>query len=652
MRELRNIRTPLAMAITVASATMMLGTSGAQAQAKAAVLEEVVVTARKREESLQDLGQSVSAFSAAEIENRFAGNIDNLTDISPNLVIDDTAQGPGGVAAIYIRGIGVAEVESSFDPAVGVVVDGMFLGKASGSLTQLIDVERIEVLRGPQGTLFGRNSIGGVINIARKQPTQELSGKVRASYGNYDTTKFDGYTSFGLTDNLALKLNYSNHDQGEGYFDNLTTGTEDGEVEYEMYGAHLLWTPTTDLELEYSYTEEKYDQDAPPLQNVSLPGQLTCDVYNFCSPDSDTPISGDRYDVVADGRNQASFDAQTHIAKANWIINNQYSLDYIFGYRETEEEVLQDWDATPLPLYHTSRPEDYEQTSNELRLNFSGDRLNYVVGLYQFNMEYTIDLLSFIGFADPTAPVTVPQTVNQETDTYAAFFEADYNLTDKWVLTVGGRYGTDEKSTHVTNDLVIDMPSEVDEDWSEFTPKVGLKYFASPELMVYGLYSSGYRAGGFSGRPTTQEAAEIPYDPETVDNLEAGFKSEWLNQRLRINGAIFYMEYDDKQEEQRHRRGHGAADDCRQRRLRQDLRYRDGFCLSASRGRTAVYRQLRLSGRRVRGFRCQHRPGWCHKQRRPGTAPGAGVHGQPQRQVRMGNGPRYGVLAHRLALHR
>lgn len=552
MRQGHSFKNPLALAIALTSAGLVLPAANAQAQSgtRSTVLEEVVVTARKKEESLQDIGQSISAFTQGEIEDRFPDNIGDITDISPNLIIDDTAQGPGGVAAITIRGIGVAEVESSFDPAVGVVIDGVFLGKTSGSITQLIDVERVEVLRGPQGTLFGRNSIGGVINITRTKPTQELTGKVRASYGSYDKTKFDGYTSFGLADQFAVKLNYSRHDQGEGYYDNLVTGKEDGEVEYEMYGAHFLWTPTDDLNLEYSYTKEEYDQDTPPLLNVSQPGQLVCDAFGFCAPDLDTPISGDRYDVVQNGPNDASFEADTHIVTANWRLNDAYSVDYIFGYRETEEKVLQDFDATPQTLFETSRPEDYDQSSHELRVNYAGDRLNYTLGAYAFNMEYTIDLISFIGFADPNNPTAIPQTAHQETDTYALFFEADYNLTEEWVLTVGGRYGEDEKEAQITNDPVINMPTPASEEWSEFTPKIGLKYFASPDLMVYGLYSSGYRAGGFNGRPTTQEAAEIPYDPETVDNLEFGFKSQWLDNRLRLNGSVFYMDYDDKQEEQ------------------------------------------------------------------------------------------------------
>lgn len=553
MHYQHNGQRSLALAVAlIAGGTVPAAAVNAQTtdRPRVSVLEEIVVTARKREESLQDIGQSVSAFGIAEIENRFANNISDIVDVSPNLIIDDTAQGPGGVAAVTIRGIGVAEVESSFDPAVGVVIDGLFLGKASGSITQLIDVERVEVLRGPQGTLFGRNAIGGVINVTRTKPTHDLTGKVRASYGNYDNAEIDGYTSFGLAENLAVKLNYSRHEQGEGYYDNLVSGDKDGEVGYEMYGAHFLWTPTMDLDLEYSFTREEYEQDAPPLLNLGGPGQLSCDVYGYCAPAVGTPISGDRYDVLVNGPNDASFDADTHIASASWALNDAYTLDYIFGHRETDEKVFQDWDGTPETLYHTSRPEVYEQTSHELRLGYQAEKFNYVVGAYFFESDYTIDLESYIGFAVPNTIVTVPQTASQKTESYAVFFEADYSITPEWVLTLGGRYGSDEKQTQITNDPVISHPSPVEEDWAEFTPKLGLKWFARDDLMLYGLFSSGYRSGGFSGRPSTQEAADLPYDPETVDNFEVGFKSQWFDNRLRLNGSIFQMNYDDKQEEQ------------------------------------------------------------------------------------------------------
>ena len=543
---MKNAKKELVIALSVIGVGM---SSMPIVYAQAGALEEIVVTARKREESLQDMAQSVSVVTAGDVENRFADDIRDIVDISPNLIIDDTAQGPGGVAAIFIRGVGISEVESSFDPAVGVVVDDIFLGKASGSIAQLVDVESIEVLRGPQGTLFGRNAIGGVINIKRKKPTQDLTGTIRAGVSNYDKTKLDTYASFGLTEDLAVKVNYSNNHQREGFYDNLVTGDDDGEIEYEMYGVHFLWTPKDTLDIEYSFFREEYDQDTPPLVNVTQGGELFCDAFGFCSPDLDTPVSGDRFDVIANGPNDSSFEADTHRFSVDWRLNERYSVDYIFGYRETDETSLQDFDATSLTLFETSRPEKFDQTSHELRLNFDGDRLDYVLGGYLYEQEYTVETMSFIGFIVPDTVIPVPNTITQETDSYAAFFEADYRLTETLVLNVGGRYGNDDKSSQANSPGIV-MDAPVSDSWSEFTPKVGLSWFFRDDVMAYALFSTGYRSGGFPGLPGTQSVAETSYDPETVNNFEIGFKSEWLNRRLRMNMAVFLMDYEDKQEEQ------------------------------------------------------------------------------------------------------
>ncbi len=520
----------------------------AVAEDGARAIEEIVVTARKREENIQDVGISVSALGPQEIEDNFARDMRDLVYVSPNLVLDDTAQGPGGVAAAYIRGIGVSEVEKNFDPAVGVVVDGIFLGTMTGGITKAIDLEGVEVLRGPQGTLFGRNTIGGVINLRRSTPTGELGGKIRASVGNYDTTRIDGLLNFGVGERLAVKLTGSYDDQGEGYYDNINTGRDEGRIEYQSVGVNLLFDATDTLELEYTAQIERTDQDTPPLLNVGQPGQLFCDAFGFCSPDLNTPISGDRYKTAQDlvGPDDASFDADTHILEARWDISDSLRLDYIFGSWETEEKVLTDFDAAPPLLFHTSRPAEYEQKTHELRLTFDGDgKLRGTAGIYFWESEYEIRLRSFIGFAVPNTVLDLPQTSMQETESVALFFEGDYDLTDQLTLTLGGRYTRDEKDT-VQAGIVT---ATADDDWSEFTPKVGLRYAISDDAMVYGSYSVGYRSGGFNGRVDSVETATTPYDQETVDNFEIGFKSEWLDNRLRINGAIFVMDYEDKQEE-------------------------------------------------------------------------------------------------------
>jgi iron complex outermembrane receptor protein len=295
---------------------------------------------------------------------------------------------------------------------------------------------------------------------------------------------------------------------------------------------------------------------------------MFCFYYNQCAQGLKTPQSGSDYKVLQndDPPYQSYFDTETHIVNATWSVNDSYSFDYVFGDFSTDEEVYQDWDATPLTLYHTDRPAKWNQQSHELRLNYSGDRLSYTAGLYYWDSDYKIDLVSYIGFFDfffglpPGSVGVVPltQTVAQTTKSKAAFLEADYQFTDRWTLTLGGRYTKDKKTSAVVDPLTPELAEHggpgdpFRKSWDEFTPKAGLRYQVSDNLMLYGLYSKGFRAGGFNGRPGggQYEAAATPYDPETVDNYELGMKSQLLNDRLRFNVSVFQMDYKDKQEEQ------------------------------------------------------------------------------------------------------
>jgi iron complex outermembrane receptor protein len=548
-----------------------------------AVLEEILVTARKREENLQNVGLAVSAMSKTELERTFARDLTDLAFMSPNLIIDDTAQGPGGVAAIFIRGIGVADVEKSFDPAVGVVVDGIFLGANAGSLLRSIDLAGVEVLRGPQGTLFGRNTIGGLINVTHTQPTGELGIKVRAGVEDYDTYYADAIINFGITDDLAAKVSLAKRDQQEGYYDNVTRpGDGEGENDYKSWGINLLWHASDNLEFEATYQKEETDQDTPPLLNTGQPGRhFFCDGYGYCSPSLDEPITGDRLDVAnqgflpndtpADKNNpfkvssldeivskklDASFDTDAWSFETRWDINESYRIDYLYGHWESDEEILSNWDGTPELLYGTTRPADYEQDSHELRLTYSaGDKLSFVAGGYYWESEYEMNLNSHIGFnADfPGSVLDIYQHTKMTTDSWAVFFEGDYAVTDALTLTLGGRYTEDEKESKQTgaqgNTINAQYSDHPDEDWDEFTPRVGARYAFNDDLMAYATYSKGYRSGGFLGRVDSDESARTPYDPETVDSYELGIKSEWMDNRVRVNANLFYMEYDDKQEE-------------------------------------------------------------------------------------------------------
>jgi iron complex outermembrane receptor protein len=542
--------------------------STAEPQAESQGLEEILVTARKRDENMQDVPASVSALSAGELERRFDSDIRDFAGASPNIVIDDTQQGPGGVAAIYIRGIGVGDVEKSVDPAVGVVFDDIYIGQSSGSLLKAIDIDRVEVLRGPQGTLFGRNATGGVINLARSRPTYDLTGKARATYGRFDTFKVEGVASTGLTDNVAVKVSGA-YEKSDGYIFNRFYNQPGQRSEFYAVSGALLFEPTDNLDIQVSYDHQKTKQDPPQLLAVNRPTDLFCTAYAQCSPSPGVPTSGDRYVSVSDGRleKNATFKLDMAVAKATYDVGSDMQLDYILGWLKTDETITQDFDTSPFTLYHTDRPARWRQTTNELRLTKGGSGpVTFVLGAYLWDSQYTINLKNYIGFAGPPL-LTSAQDVTQTNKSWAIYGEGDYDLTEKLTLTVGARYTKDKKSS-IVNDLPVKiygslveanpiatlpgnivMANPVEESWKKFTPRVSLRYEFSDDAMVYGLWSRGYRGGGFNGRPATLGAATIPYDPETLDNYEVGFKAEFADSRVRLNGSAFVMKYSDMQQD-------------------------------------------------------------------------------------------------------
>jgi len=534
------------------------------ASAEQTELQEIVVTARKRVENLQEVATSIDALDQSLLSKRFDADLRDFANAAPNVVIDDLGQGPGSPAAIAIRGVGTTDVEKSFDPTAGVVVDGIFIGVNSGAMIKAIDIQSIELLNGPQGTLFGRNSIAGVLNITRSKPsTEEVSGQARVGYGNYNDTEMDGYVNLPVSDKFAFKIGVAKRSR-DGYFYDATTKKNVGAVDYKSLSPSFLWKPMEGLELTYRYDQTWQTQDTDVQDNMAQPGQVWCFYYHQCAQSLTSPQSGNRYVVLGqDAPMPAFFNTQMHNLGAVWDIGSGYKINYLFGYFKTAEGANQDWDGTPLALYETLRPARYYQHSNELRLSYGGDGpLSYTVGLYEWNSGYRIDLNSSIGFVDflyglPAGTVvTVLQTVQQKTDSYAGFFEGDYKFADQWTLTLGGRYTDDKKSSGLIDPTMPQLATKGNLDnpftdsWKQFTPKASIKYQFTPDVMVYGLYSEGFRAGGFDGRPGTYDAAAKPYNPEKVDNFEIGWKSELFEHRLRINGSIFVMKYKDKQEEE------------------------------------------------------------------------------------------------------
>jgi iron complex outermembrane recepter protein len=507
---------------------------------------DIIVTARRREESLQDTPVAVTAINAAMIETKAAVNIGDLAGTAPNLII--TNQNSGAAAAnLSIRGLTYADVEKSQEPTVGVVVDGVFIGTSTGQFFDFFDIEQIEVLRGPQGTLFGRNTIGGVINIRRTRPTGEFGVKAEVSYGKYDSLATRAVVNIPVvSDIIAAKLFYF-HNETDGWYKQFQDGSSRGFGNNENFGGSLLVTPTDTLDI--LLTGEKQVQKADPVvSNLTNSTELFCGFIPAIECNRNN--RGDLYTVFGDA-NVSKYSAPAVTAEANLKLGG-VTLTSVTGYRTSTESQTQDFDGSSVDLYYVLRGQNYKQFSQELRA--AGDvgfGLDYVVGAYYFSSSY--DLLQYTRLLafNPGIPPEVfdenPQIVEGKTKSYAVFGDFNWKLTDTIRVSFGGRYTRDKK--RLSNSFAqVGLIGQGSDTFSKFTPKAGIDFRPNSDTMFYASWSQGYRSGGFSPRAGTAESASQSYGPETVNSYEIGGKFDLLDRKLQLNVAGFVSKYKDLQQ--------------------------------------------------------------------------------------------------------
>ncbi len=300
-----------------------------------------------------------------------------------------------------IRGIGTNDHERSIDPTIGVVVDGVFIGSVGGAMVKALDLQSVEILRGPQGTLFGRNSIGGAVNIVRRRPDSEFGGELRASYGNYNDWQVDGYVSLPVGDTFAFKLAA----RGTSVTATPTTATlgkDQGDLKYQMISPSFVWRPMDDSRSFTATTRPgrtRMRACCSTSRSPTRPGaSSTTNAHRVCT----TPQGGDRYVSLQNTPDpNAQFDTETHTVNVRYDLSDDYRIDYIFGYFATDEDAYWDYDGTPLQLYDTLRDQWYEQRSHELRLTYTGDSACHVHGRpVCVGFQYQNDMMSYIGFGD------------------------------------------------------------------------------------------------------------------------------------------------------------------------------------------------------------------------------------------------------------
>jgi len=519
-------------------------------------LEEVLVTARKRQENLQKVPIAVSAFTARDIEEAGLVRLQDITSLVPNLT--HLEPNSNKFTNFTLRGISTGGGLGN-DPSIGVYVDEVYIGRDSAFNSDLLDIERVEVLKGPQGTLFGRNTTVGAMNITTRKPGREFAATAVVDVGNYDYLRYGGLVSGPLSDTLSGKIS-AVWSERDGYLDNTFGGTVN-TVDYSSYRGQLLWSPTENLEflLTGNYREDESDGNNFVTRTVGDPLNKN---YKVSIPDTG-------FEDVED----TSF--SLHIRYEM----QRMTLVSITATQELEESYVNDQDWTALDDLTTTDTRDMESWSQELRLESAGDgKLNWVLGAYFYHQEFDVftfphsgydTIYAFFGLNDFIGSGMPPSSVNPgfpdgidimatstiETDSMAFFASANYEFNDQWSMTAGIRYSEDEKDLDYEQgaDALAGLAGffpftlEDDQDDEEWTPALSLNWQPTDDVLLYAKYSSGYKAGGFNNSVSTS-ASLVSFDAETMDAYELGLKSSWLDNRLRINAAIFRMEYKDKQE--------------------------------------------------------------------------------------------------------
>lgn len=539
-------------------------------------IEEVIVNIRFREERLQDTPTAVTAFTGLKLEKAVAQDLRDVGPSTPNLHIVPVVTFPNS-AAIHIRGIGIQGIESTEEPAVGISVDGVFIARPIATLLDLFDVERIEILRGPQGMSFGKNSLAGGLNITTKKPSGEFGWHGEVTAGRFERFDFRGAVEFPIIeDKLSARISAMSQNYG-GHFRNRVNGQRLGGEEIQSIRATFLWTPGDDFDFTLTTFWLRERSQAPGGENDPdcTPGdpafpQIIC----FFGPLGQGESDGLPYVVGRDAPDDHNTDQFMVIGTANWDVGD-FVLTSITGYIDTDDLIMSDFDQTELFFFPTYRDQTHYQFSEEVRAasDFS-DRdgvlgyLDVVVGIYYLTQKHEI-VQSF-----PTLGNSADYTT-QKHDQFALFGQVILHASDKLNFNFGIRYN-DETKDYLRNPgtvldpaqfALIDAMGVLDPNArpsidfmrtavptgvplvagkisrDRVTLKAGVDYRFNEHAMGYFQISQGYKAGSFGARPATIVEAG-PTDDETSDSFEVGLKTDFLDNRLRVNLTAFHSQFE------------------------------------------------------------------------------------------------------------
>jgi iron complex outermembrane receptor protein len=569
--------TVLAAASLPAPATAQ---QAAQASASSPVIDEIIVSARRRgDENLQDVSIAVSAFSGETLRESGIVDFAEIAARTPSFTFQEQI---GNQQEVIVRGIGTLRLTgSAAEPSVGTFIDEVYIGRRGTATPPIFDLERAEVVRGPQGTLYGKNVVGGAVNLITARPSQEFSGRASISYGQYDALGgqdmygVEAYVTGGLSDKVAGRL-AAQYRENDGYSYNILRDEELDDNESFAVRGSLLFEPSNQLELrltaDFSHNEGG-GQSRKPVDDPTIPGLGAALGGGLLSPNP--RISESPWSQFEDR------DVFGLIARADYKLQSGPTLTYLAAYRDGDFSGRYSLVGIASPPSLTDaangQTETYEGITQDLRISSPDGPMRWVGGLYYLREETKVidNSIATSFLAEGGEPGGIGDILDGEfiydqtnvTTSYAVYGELNWDFAENLTLTAGARYTWDDKDyDHRTEcldyglepDFIICLAPLEDElwdittseDWSEFTPKLGLDWRVSVDALLYISAAKGFKGGGWQGKPGTEAAALVSYDPETAWTVEAGAKTEWAEQRVRVNLALFYTKFDDLQVEQ------------------------------------------------------------------------------------------------------
>lgn len=535
-------------------------------------LETIEVTARKTVETLQEVPISITSVGAIKLEEVGASVLTEIQQFSPNTTLQ-TSRGTNSTLTAFIRGVGQQDPLWGYEPGVGIYIDDVYVARPQGAVLDLLNVERVEVLRGPQGTLYGKNTIGGAIKYVTKAMTGDPGLDVRATVGSYGQRDLKLTGQFPLVDNeLYIGAGFAslNRDGFGTYLQSALPNQDLENYNKDVSAARVTieFTPSDDLFFRLSWDKTTDDSNAKGGYRL-LPSILT-----------DAPVPDSVFDSYTSLPTFNKVEVEGLSLMANWDVSEALSLKYIGSSRKSDSPTNIDFDNTPLDIFDVPAFYDDENTTHEIQANYVTEDFSIVSGVYYYDGESCGQFEAILGFLGRAA-FGVPGLTREvsgcnNSESVAAYAQASIDLSDQLSLTLGARYTDEEKQADVNNGLifanvypnsgwipgyvrpdgdlvpqvlgsdsngddVLDSPSTA--SWSRFTPRIGVEYQMNDDVMVFASYAQGFKSGTFNPRATENEPAA---DPEVVDSFEIGFKADWSDS-LRTNITVFTLDHKDRQ---------------------------------------------------------------------------------------------------------